>query len=486
MATTSISGVGNLSSAGLGSGLDVGSIVQSLMQIESRPLEVLKAQQKDIDTQISTFGKLQSYFSALRDKSSALTSATLWNGTTATSSDAAVKVTAGAGAAAGSYQVNVATLAKSQTLTASAAASGTFNEGSITIELSAWTGAPIDTFTAKAGGAPVVIDIAAGETSIEAVRDKINAADAGVVASIVNDANGARLSIRSKETGAENGFRITTTETVSDADAATGLSALDYDPAGGLTQMTAAQMGSDATLTINGIAITSASNTLTNVVDGLSLSLMKTTSSAVDVTVALDTETVKTKINDFVTAFNDLAGYMRTQMAYNTETKVAGALQGDSSAVGLLRQMRSVINEGSTASGVWSRLSDIGITMKSDGTLAVDDTQLNKGLADLPELKKLFATTGADSESTGFMQRFRQLADAALSIDGTFQTREDSLKAMQRRNSRTQESLEARLAQTEARMRKQYTALDATMSQLNGLSGYLTQQLKALTINTQA
>jgi flagellar hook-associated protein 2 len=204
------------------------------------------------------------------------------------------------------------------------------------------------------------------------------------------------------------------------------------------------------------------------------------------VTVALDTETVKTKINDFVTAFNDLAGYMRTQMAYNTETKVAGALQGDSSAVGLLRQMRSVINEGSTASGVWSRLSDIGITMKSDGTLAVDDTQLNKGLADLPELKKLFATTGADSESTGFMQRFRQLADAALSIDGTFQTREDSLKAMQRRNSRTQESLEARLAQTEARMRKQYTALDATMSQLNGLSGYLTQQLKALTINTQA
>jgi flagellar hook-associated protein 2 len=165
---------------------------------------------------------------------------------------------------------------------------------------------------------------------------------------------------------------------------------------------------------------------------------------------------------------------------------VAGALQGDSSAVGLLRQMRSVINEGSTASGVWSRLSDIGIAMKSDGTLAVDATQLNKGLADLPELKKLFATTGADSESTGFMQRFRQLADAALSVDGTFQTRDDSLKAMQRRNSRTQESLEARLAQTEARMRKQYTALDATMSQLNGLSGYLTQQLKALTINTQA
>ena len=486
MATTSISGVGNLSSAGLGSGLDVTAIVQSLMQIESRPLEALKQQQKDISTQLSTYGKLQSYFSALGDKSSALTSPTLWSSTTATSSDAAVKVTAGTGAAAGNYEVNVATLAKSQTLTASAAASGTFNEGTITIELGAWSGSPIDTFTAKAGATPVAIDIAAGETSIEAVRDKINAAGAGVVASIVNDASGARLSIRSKDTGAENGFRITTSETVSDGDAATGLSALDYDPAGGATQMTAAQMGADATLTINGIAITSASNTLTNVVDGLTVNLLKPTTAPADVSVALDTETVKTKINEFVTAFNELAGYMRTQMAYNEETKVAGALQGDSSAVGLLRQMRNVINEGSTASGVWSRLSDIGIAMKSDGTLAVDATQLNKGLADLPELKKLFATTGADSGSSGFMQRFRQLADAALGVDGTFQTRDESLKAMQRRNDRTQESLEARLAQTEARMRQQYTALDATMSQLNGLSGYLTQQLKALTINTQA
>jgi flagellar hook-associated protein 2 len=486
MATTPISGVGNLSSAGLGSGLDVTSIVQSLMQIESRPLEALKAQQKDITTQLSTYGKLQSYFSALRDKSSALTSLTLWSSTTATSSDAAVKVTAGAGAAAGNYEVNVATLAKSQTLTASAAASGTFNEGSITIELGAWSGAPLDTFTAKAGATPVAITIGAGEASIESVRDKINAAGAGVVASIVNDASGARLSIRSKDTGAENGFRITTAETTDDGGAATGLSALDFDPAGGSAQMTAAQMGADATLTINGIAITSASNTLTNVVDGLTVNLLKTTTSPADVSVALDTETVKTKVTEFVTAFNELASFMRTQMAYNDETKVAGALQGDSSAVGLLRQMRSVINEGSTASGVWSRLSDIGIAMKSDGTLAVDATQLNKGLADLPELKKLFATTGADSESTGFMQRFRLLADAALGADGTFQARDDSLKAMQRRNSRTQESMEARLAATEARMRQQYTALDATMAQLNGLSGYLTQQLKALNVNTSA
>jgi flagellar hook-associated protein 2 len=486
MATSSISGVGSLSSAGLGSGLDVASIVQSLMAVESRPLDVLKTQRKDIDAQLSTFGKLQSYFSALRDKSSALTSATLWSGTTATASDASIKVIAGAGAAAGNYQVNVATLAKAQTLTASAAASSTFNEGSITIELGAWSGSPIDTFTAKSGATPVTIDIAAGETSIEKVRDKINAAGAGVVASIVNDASGARLSIRSKDTGAENGFRITTAETTGDANAATGLSALDYDPAGGTTQMTAAQMAADATATINGIAITSASNTLTDVVDGLTLSLLKPTTGDVDVTVALDTETVKTKINDFVTAFNDLANFMRTQMAYNAETKVGGPLQGDSSAVGLLRKMRGAINVASTASSEWSNLSDIGIAMKSDGTLALDTAALNKGLANLPELKKFFGASGADTESTGFMRRFKDMADAALGSEGTFQNRDDALKAAQRRNSRSQESLEARLAQTEARMRQQFTALDATMSKLNGLSGYVSQQLKSLNINTQA
>lgn len=485
--TTSIAGVGSISSAGLGSGLDVNAIVTQLMALESRPLDILKEQAKDLDSQVSTFGKLQSYFSVLRDKSNALTSTSLWNGTTATSADAtALKVISGSGASAGSYQVNVSTLAKAQTLTASAAASSTFNEGSITIELGAWTGSPIDTFTPKAGASAVQIDIGAGETSIESVRDKINAAGAGVIASIVNDASGARLSIRSKDTGTENGFRITTAETVGDADATAGLSALDYDPAGGLTQMTAAQMGADATLTVNGIAITSASNTLVDVVDGLTLNLLKTTASPVDVAVAVDTETVKTRITEFVTAFNDLANFMRTQMAYNPDSKTGGALQGDRSAVSLLNQLRGVINVASTASSTWSRLSDIGIAMKSDGTLGVDSTKLGNGLANLPELKKLLATDGADNATSGFVRRFKELADAALGSDGTFETRTASLKEMLSRNGKNQDGMEVRLAQTEARLRKQYTALDATMAQLNGLSSYLGQQLKSLNINTQA
>lgn len=489
MATSSVGNVGSISSAGLGSGLDVNSIVASLMAVESRPLDILKEQATGLNSKISTLGKLQSYFAALQDKSSALTSSTLWSATTATSADpAAVKVTTGSSAAAGSYSVQVDKLASGQTVTSTAlpSSTSTLNDGTLTIELGTWSGTPINAFTAKTGTNPVAIAIGPTETSLESIRDKINAAGAGVVASIVNDVSGARLSIRSKDTGAENGFRITAAETVDDGNAATGLTALAYDAAGGASQMTSAQSAANAQLTVNGIPITSASNTLANVLDGLTINLFKETTSAVDVTVAADTESIKQKVTDFVSAFNDLANYMRTQMAYNADSKSGGALQGDQSAVSLLNRLRGVINVASTASGTWSRLSEVGISMKGDGTLAVDSTKLTNGLGNLPELKKLFATDGADTASTGFMRRFKELADAALGADGVFETRSLSLKDMLKRNSRTQDSLQVRLEQTEARLRKQYTALDATMSRLNGLSSYLGQQLKALTIDTSA
>jgi flagellar hook-associated protein 2 len=107
-------------------------------------------------------------------------------------------------------------------------------------------------------------------------------------------------------------------------------------------------------------------------------------------------------------------------------------------------------------------------------------------VADLGELKKLFATDGVDNESTGFMRRFKEVADAALGSEGTFESRNLSLKEMLRRNTRNQDSMQVRLDQTEARLRRQYTALDATMAQLNGLSSYLGQQLKSVNLNTSA
>ena len=471
-----------IQSAGIGSGLDVNSIVTQLMAIESRPLTQLQTQASAIKAQVSTFGQLQSYFSALQDKGKALTDATVWRATTASSVDAgSVGVSTGPNAAAGSYAVNVERLATAQTISAAAlqSSTSTLNEGTLTIELGSYTGTP--PFTAKAGSSPVTVSIGAGETSLAAIRDRINAAGAGVTASIITDANGARLTLRSSSTGAENAFKITATETADDGVAGTGLTALAYDAAGSSSQMTRSETAIDAQATINGIAITSASNTLASVVDGLTISLFKTTPAAVSVTVAADTANIKQKLTDFVSAFNGLAGFLHTQTAYSADSKSAGALQGDQTATSLQRALRNVLNQPSTASSAFSNLSDAGITMKADGSLAIDATKLDKALGNLPELNKLFAASGPDTGSTGFALRWKNLADAALGTGGSFETRSASLSSRLRSNSKDQDSLQMRLTGIEARMRTQYTALDTKMAQLNGLSAYITQQMAVWT-----
>jgi len=359
-----------------------------------------------------------------------------------------------------------------------ASSASTLSEGSLTIELGSYgSGSPAADFTTKAGSAPITVDIGAGDTSLASIRDKINAAGAGVVATIVSDASGARLSLRSKDTGAENAFRVTVAETTDDGDASTGLSALGYDATATDSPMARTATAVNAALSINGIDLTSASNTLTDVVDGLTVNLLKTTSADVDVNVATDTTTVKTAITDFVSAFNTLASFIKTQTAYNAENKSGGALQGDQSTLALQSQLRSVLNEGSSASSTWSRLSEIGLTLKTDGTLDTASAKLDNALANLPELKKLLSADSGTSAATGFVRRFKNLADAALGTEGVFETRSAGIRASVERNSKSQDLMQQRLDQTKARLQAQYSALDTKMATLTNLSSYMTQQI---------
>ena len=478
---TSVTGVGSISSAGLGSGLDVASIVNQLMAVEKRPLTLLQSQAASLNTRLSNVGKMQGYFSTLRDTSNALTGTTLWGGTIATSADtAAVKVSTSTGAVAGNYAVNVSRLAVGQTVTGTALASSaaTLSEGTLTIELGRYgSGDPAVGFTAKSGSSAISIAIGSGETSLAGIRDKINAAGAGVSATLVTDASGSRLSLRSRETGAENAFRIGVTESINDGNAATGLSALAYDATAAGSPMGRSTSAANADLTINGIAVNSASNTLSNVVDGLTLTLLKTTTADVDVGVTEDTASVKAAVTDFISAFNTLAAFIRTQTAYNTDNKSGGALQGDSATLSLQSQLRAVLNEGSSASSTWSRLSDIGIGIKSDGTLQTNETKLGNALGNLPELKKLLSADGGSSGESGFVRRFKRLADAALGSDGVFESRSAGIRSSVTRNGKSQEAMQERLTQTEARLRAQYSALDTKMATLTNLSSYMTQQI---------
>ena len=479
MATSSISGVGSISSAGLGSGLDVNAIVSQLMAVESRPLTQLQTQASSLQAKLSSFGSLQSQFSSLRDKANALLSPSLWGATTAVSNDAtAVKVASSSTAQPGSYAISVASLASTQTVTSTAlpAASSTLNAGRLTIELGNWSDGPGAVFTAKSGTGAVSVDIGSGDTSLSAIRDKINAASAGVTASLINDASGTRLSLRSQSTGAENGFRVSATETSDDGVAGTGLSMLGYDASAGSSPMALSQSAANASASVNGIAISSASNTLSDVVDGLTVSLLKPTTTAVNVAVVTDGATIKAAITDFVAAFNTLAGTIHSQTAYNASSRTGGQLQGDSATLSLQRQMRSVINLPSSASSSFGSLSDIGIAVKSDGSLATDASKLDGALGKLGELKKLLFADGSDSAGTGIARRFAQLATTALSANGVFDTRTVGLNASLLLNSKSQDAMQTRLTATQARLRAQYGALDTKISRLNGLNNYITQQ----------
>lgn len=477
--STSVSSTGSISSAGLGSGLDVNSIVSSLMAVESRPLTLLQNTATSLNTQVSAFGQLQSLTSGMRDAANALTSLTLWDQTTSSSSDASsVAVSTSGTATAGSFSVGVQNLAQAQTVSSSAFASSAtvVGEGTLTIELGGYAADGSSTsstqFTPKTGSSPISITIGAGESSLASIRDKINAAGAGVTASIVTDASGARLALRSSNTGAQNAFRVTS------GDAA--LASLTYDGSTGATSsMTLNQGALDANATINGIAVTSASNKLDGVADGLTMTLLKPTTSNVDVGVSADGSAVTTAVTKFVSAFNSLASYIQNNTKYDPTSKSGGVLQGDRTVTQLQGQLRGVINQAMKG-GKYSVLSEAGITMQADGTLAVDSTKLGNAVANRTDLKHLFSDYGSTADTQGFMTRFRNLGDSLLNQGGAIPTRESSLQSMLKSNGDSQTAMQNRLDQIQARLQKQYQALDTAMAQLSSTSNYLTQQLTVM------
>jgi len=478
-----------ISSTGVGSGLDVNSIITQLMAVEQLPLKQLQTDASGINTQISSVGQIQSLTTTMGNKADAINSLTLWRGVTNSSTDTSSVTadTSAGGATPGTYSVNVTNLAQSQTATSGAftSSASTLNEGTLTIQLGSWdrTATP-PSFAGKSGSSAVTINIGAGETSLASIRDKINGAGAGVQASIITDANGARLSIRSSDTGKENGFKITANETTDDGTAGTGLSALVYDPStAGASQLGLNQDALNAKATVNGIAIESASNTLTGVSDGLNLTLVKATTSPVTVTISQDTDSIKKAITDWVSSYNSLSNYIKDQTKYDATTKKGGPLQGDPSIVGFQSQMRSMLNQNSTASSTYARLSDIGITIQSDGTLATDSTKLGTALGNLTELKKVLTATADTSAGQGFMVRFGSLADAANTTDGRLDSRETGLKAELDRNSKQQDQMQTRLDATQTRLQAQYQALDTQMAKLNALSSYVSQQMAMLAKN---
>jgi len=449
-----------ISSAGIGSGLDVKSIVSQLVALEKQPLTKLQTKADTVKAQVSTFGQIKSMISALSDAVRGLSSVTGWNAVTATSSDSAsVSVSAIGGASPTVFSVGVTTLAKAQATTSAAVTPSGSAVGAGTLKLALGSGSFVD------------IEVSDTDT-VANVASTINGAGAGVTATVLTDASGDRLMLRSSKTGLEAAFTLSVTaDADTDPDDANGI---------GLSRLvvgsTTTQAAADAEATVNGVTVTSASNVFENTVAGVTFTALKETTTPAEITIAKDLSKVKTNIETFVKAYNEINKAINEATKYDASTKTAGLLQGDSTVLGLQSALRGILQSG-TSGGAFSRLSDIGITQQLGGELTIDSAKLDAALLNPDDLKNLFRASTSDAMTDGLATKLQTFTTGLMAATGFFSTKEGSLQRALDRNSQDQTKVNERAARVEAQLNKRYSALDAQMASLTALNAYVAQQV---------
>ncbi len=544
-----------ISSTGIGSGLDVNSIVSQMVALEKQPLKTLELRATNVKNQVSAFAQVQSQFAALTDVASRLALPSSWTARTASSSNTSVAtISATSTANATSFSLDVDQLATKQSVSTSARPVDQFlGAGTLSIVLGTWSGATFESAAVTAAktadtnaatalsnanaanAAKVIADnnlaanpgvqsyidaqalAATTATTAQAASDaaaalaaatdasdiagltsaatvdvevsatdtlttlaaKINSADVGVLASVFNDGTQQRLVMTSKETGAVSGFRVQSDlgEFVFDQENSAGLG---MDAA-----LNSPVLGQDAEAHINGLKVTSKTNTLSGNFPGVTMTLLAETvpGSPLTMRVSEDVTPASRNVTDFVKAYNDLYANLAELTKYDASTKTAGLFQGDSSVVGLLNVLRSMASSSSL--GVTSqRLADVGVQLQKDGTLSINTTKLSVAANDGTSLQQLFTKNNNDPLTNGFALKFKALGQGVAATGGSVTSRVESLNKALATNATEQEKINKRAAVFETRLRAQYSALDARMGQLTALNAYVSQQVTLWNKNT--
>ena len=468
-----------ISSVGLGSGINVEDTVAKLVAFEQRPIQALQTKATAINSQMSAFSQLKSQISNLQTQVAKLSSLETWQGRVLSSSNAAtVTGTATSKAALGTYDVKVSQIASAQTIASGVVAKDdALGEGTLTITLGEWDGATLKANEVNGLPATVSVKITAEDDTLAKVAAKINAANAGVTATVLRDHTGERLTLQSSTTGANAAFSVAVQE---DTDKP-GLKRFEYAGGeGGGAGMARSQAAQDTKATVNGIEMFSRNLSFTDVADGLTLTVsqkMADTDAAVRITIKGDTATAKSALTNLVESYNALSSAMTTMTAYDPATKTAGTLQGDSTAINLQSALRRLLSGNSGAGGAFNTLSQIGLEFQADGKLKIDDTKLTKALEKPDDLAKFFAADPEGDANDGLGVRLKTFTAGLLSSDGVFATKDTSMKAQIKRNTQDQERLTTRVNNYEKRLLAQYTALDVKMASLTSLDNYVTQQI---------
>lgn len=394
--------------SGVGSGLDISSLVSQLVDAERTPTETrLNTQEAKIQAKLSAYGTFKSALSTFNTAVASLTKLSTFSKYTATSSDEDVLTASGALASAkGSYSIEVSNLAKNQKLASGAFESNTttVGEGTLTFRFGTYDSGG-NTFTANDDSAVATVEIGANDSSLEGIRDAVNKADIGVTASIVKDASGYRLVFKSDETGTENSLEVTVSgDTIGTDTDDTGLSQLAYDPTAAvgsgknLTQTDAAE---DAQFTIDGLALTSSSNTVEGAIEGLTLNLKEETSgSPVTLKIAQDKSAVTNAVETLVASYNSFISTVNQIASYDQETQTGGVLVGDSLVRSATSAVRSLLSGAVGGSDSYRTLSSVGVSFEKDGTLSLDSSKLSEAMDDdMGAVMRLFAVGGTPSDS---------------------------------------------------------------------------------------
>lgn len=454
-----------ISSTGIGSGLDVNTIVRQLMNAERGPISLLQIKQTANNAKLSAFGSLKSAVSTFQTALKALNGTSIGARTASSSSATTLGVSAGGDAVPGTYAIQVTQLAMQNKL----ASAGD-------IDPTALLGA--GTMSIQVGSKPAVA-IPSANYSLRSLSDAINAANAGVSAAIVNNGTTNRLVITANDPGAANTIQITATD--NDSAPTPGLAKFQYPPAAPLANpqpgMIQSQKAQNAEFTVDTIVISRPSNTITDAISGVTLNLLQPGSS--NVAVAVDKASAKTAVTAFVDAYNKLNSTIKNMTSYNIATKTGAVLNGESGASGIVTALRKQMTAAVTGSSGLTSLTDIGVSFQRDGTLAADDVKLSKALdTNLAAVTALFAGTD------GYATRLTALTTDILGANGVISGRTAGLNDAIKQNSARQDDFEVRLSQTEKRYRAQFSALDSMMSKMQSTSSFLTQQLRSLANNS--
>lgn len=440
-----------ISALGIGSGLDLNGLLDQLQSAERQKLVPIVQQQKSYEAKISAYGKLKSGLEKLQDAVEKLSSAAVFQGIKSNVTGTAVTASASSTTPVGSFQVEVSTLARPYSIATVGIAdqSEALGAGTITIALNS--------------GQETVIDIPEDASSLNDIRDAINASDAGVTASIVNDGSGTpyRLVLGSEETGTDSAISSLAFDGLG--------SALSADP---LTEVTA----ENAALTVNGIAITSQSNEVKDAIQGVTLNLVE--AGTADIVFEVDGDAVKDAIEGMVEAYNKLNDTIANLTSYDADSGVAGTLLGDSVLRNIQGQLRAVLS-GGVGEGVFNRLSDIGITQQLGGQWEIDSDALDDIIETQGDaLMDFFA--GVAEGPAGLADNLAERLDQVLSSSGVLDNATSGLDSRVQRLEERYGRVEEQIDATIARYRTQFSKLDSTIATMNSTSGYLAQQFEIM------